>query len=263
VDALSWKCFSVGGGCSFMLTDEQCARISVVLVRARNPNNIGAVARAMHGFGFTDLRLVNDYSVGLEKARSAIDASSILAAAKEFSTVADAIADCHLVVGTTAVGKRKQEHTLYTLAEGGAFVRSRLETDRVALLFGSEKTGLSNDAMSHCNWLMTIPMHPTPGLRHASMNLGQAAAVCLYELVRHSDTTPQQAKQEPMADAESLERVTSLLEQMMAAIGYDRHRPATASPAEVRRMVRRLDLNQSDARRWIGILRRLLWKLNE
>jgi TrmH family RNA methyltransferase len=246
-----------------MLTDEQCARISVVLVRARNPNNIGAVARAMHGFGFTDLRLVNDYSVGLEKARSAIDASSILAAAKEFSTVADAIADCHLVVGTTAVGKRKQEHTLYTLAEGGAFVRSRLETDRVALLFGSEKTGLSNDAMSHCNWLMTIPMHPTPGLRHASMNLGQAAAVCLYELVRHSDTTPQQAKQEPMADAESLERVTSLLEQMMAAIGYDRHRPATASPAEVRRMVRRLDLNQSDARRWIGILRRLLWKLNE
>jgi TrmH family RNA methyltransferase len=246
-----------------MLTDEQCARISVVLVRARNPNNIGAVARAMHGFGFTDLRLVNDYSVGLEKARSAIDASSILAAAKEFSTVADAIADCHLVVGTTAVGKRKQEHTLYTLAEGGAFVRSRLEMDRVALLFGSEKTGLSNDAMSHCNWLMTIPMHPTPGLRHASMNLGQAAAVCLYELVRHSDTTPQQAKQEPMADAESLERVTSLLEQMMAAIGYDRHRPATASPAEVRRMVRRLDLNQSDARRWIGILRRLLWKLNE
>jgi TrmH family RNA methyltransferase len=246
-----------------MLTDEQCARISVVLVRARNPNNIGAVARAMHGFGFTDLRLVNDYSVGLEKARSAIDASSILATAKEFSTVADAIADCHLVVGTTAVGKRKQEHTLYTLAEGGASVRSRLETDRVALLFGSEKTGLSNDAMSHCNWLMTIPMHFTPGLRHASMNLGQAAAVCLYELVRHPDANPHPAKQEPLADAESLERVTSLLEQMMAAIGYDRHRPATADPAEVRRMVRRLDLNQSDARRWIGILRRLLWKLNE
>jgi len=244
-----------------MLTDEQCARVSVVLVRARNPNNIGAVARAMHGFGFTDLRLVNDYSVGLERARSAVDASSILATAKEFSTVADAIADCHLVVGTTAVGERKQAHPLHTLAEGGSLVRSRLETERVALLFGSEKTGLSNDAMSHCNWLMTIPMHPTPGLRHASMNLGQAAAVCLYELVRDANTL--QPKQEPMADAESLERVTSLLEQMMASIGYNRHRPATADPAEVRRMVRRLDLNQSDARRWIGILRRLLWKLSE
>ena len=246
-----------------MLTDEQCARVSVVLVRARNPNNIGAVARAMHGFGFSDLRLVNDYSVGLEKARSAIDASSILATAKEFSTVADAIADCHLVVGTTAVGERKQAHPLYTLAQGGAFMRSRLERERVALLFGSEKTGLSNDAMSHCHWLMTIPMHPTPGLRHASMNLGQAAAVCLYELVRHPDANPQQAKDGPLAEAADLERVTSLLEQMMTDIGYNRHRPATADPAEVRRMVRRLHLNQSDARRWIGILRRLLWKLSE
>jgi TrmH family RNA methyltransferase len=253
----------VGFSSKIMLTDEQCARVSVVLVRARNPNNIGAVARAMHGFGFTDLRLVNDYSVGLERARSAIDASSILATAKEFLTVADAVADCHLVVGTTAVGERKQLHPVSTLAEGGASVRSRLETERVALLFGSEKTGLSNDAMSHCHWLMTIPMHPTPGLRHASMNLGQAAAVCLYELVRHDDANPPQAQQEPMADADSLERVTSLLEQMMTSIGYDRHRPATADAAEVRRMVRRLDLNQSDARRWIGVLRRLLWKLSE
>jgi tRNA/rRNA methyltransferase len=110
---------------------------------------------------------------------------------------------------------------------------------------------------------MTIPMHLTPGLRHASMNLGQAAAVCLYELVRHPDTNPPKAKQEPMADAHDLERVTDLLEQMMTRIGYNRHRPATADPAEIRRMVRRSHLNQSDARRWIGILRRLLWKLSE
>ena len=58
-----------------MLSEEERARVCVVLVRARNPNNIGAVARAMHGFGFSDLRLVNDYSVGLETARSAVDAS--------------------------------------------------------------------------------------------------------------------------------------------------------------------------------------------
>ena len=81
-----------------MLSEEQRARVTVVLVRARNPNNIGAVARAMHGFGFSDLRLVNDYSVGFEKAKSAVDASTILAAAREFPTVADAVADCTLVV---------------------------------------------------------------------------------------------------------------------------------------------------------------------
>jgi tRNA/rRNA methyltransferase len=245
-----------------MLTEEQRARVTVVLVRARNPNNIGAVARAMHGFGFTDLRLVNEYSISLEKARSAIDASDILATAREFATVADAVADCNLIVGTTAVGERKQDHPLYTLAQAGGSICSTLETARVAVLFGSEKTGLSNDALSHCNWLMTIPMHPSPGLRHASMNLGQAAAVCLYELIRKADTSAESDMQ-PAAQAEDLERVTELLARMLASIGYARRRPAGADPTAVRRMVRRLNLNQSDARKWIGILRQLLWKINE
>jgi TrmH family RNA methyltransferase len=242
-----------------MLSEEQRARLCVVLVRARNPNNIGAVARAMHGFGFSDLRLVNEYSVGLEKARSAVDASAILAGAREFASVADAVADCNLVVGTTAVGKRKQEHPLYTLAEGGGLLRSAL-THRVALLFGSEKTGLSNEALSHCHWLMTIPMHQTPGLRHASMNLGQAAAVSLYELIRQSNA-PSLNQAQTAASAEDLERVTELLGEVLAGIGYARRRPASAERTEVRRMVRRMHLNQSDARRWIGVLRQLIWKM--
>jgi TrmH family RNA methyltransferase len=243
-----------------MLNEEQRARACVVLVRARNPNNIGAVARAMHGFGFADLRLVNDYSVGLETARSAVDASAILAQARQFASVPEAVADCSLVVGTTAVGERQHLHPLYTLPEGGALLRSALASARVALLFGSEKTGLSNDALSHCHWLMTIPMHQTPGLRHASMNLGQAAAVCLYELIRQTDTPPLNEPQ-PMATAEDLERVTELLGEVLASIGYAKRRTAGAEPTEVRRMVRRLNLNQSDARRWIGVLRQLLWKL--
>jgi TrmH family RNA methyltransferase len=245
-----------------MLSEEQRARVSVVLVRARNPNNIGAVARAMHGFGFADLRLVNDYSVALEKAKSAVDASAILAGAREFASVADAVADCSLVVGTTAVGERKQEHPLYTLAQAGTLLSSTAATARVALLFGSEKTGLSNDAMSYCNWLLTIPMHPSPGLRHASMNLGQAAAVCLYELIRQGEP-PAAGEPQPAAQAEDLERVTYLLAEMLASIGYARRRPAAADPTAVRRMVRRLHLSQPDARRWIGILRQLLWKISE
>jgi TrmH family RNA methyltransferase len=244
-----------------MISEEQLALIAVVLVRARNPNNIGAVARAMHGFGFSDLRVVNDYSVGFEKAKSAVDASAILESARQFSSVAEAVADCSLVVGTTAVGERKQEHPLYTLAQAGLLLGSAAATARVALLFGSEKTGLSNDAMSHCHWLMTIPMHPSPGLRHASMNLGQAAAVCLYEVIRHQE--PIAAESQPAAQAEDLERVTSLLGEMLTSIGYARRRPAAAAPDEVRRMVRRLHLTQSDARRWIGILRQLLWKISE
>ena len=94
------------------------------------------------------------------------------------------------------------------------------------------------------------------------MNLGQAAAVCLYELVRHEDPVAPTGSQPP-AQAEDLERVTQLLAEMLTSIGYARRRPAAADPAAVRRMVRRLNLDQSDARRWIGILRQLLWKINE
>ena len=91
-----------------MLTEEQRERVCVVLVRARNPNNIGAVARAMHGFGFADLRLVNEYSVAIDKARSAVDASAILAGAREFVNVEDAVADCTLVVAPPRWGNESR-----------------------------------------------------------------------------------------------------------------------------------------------------------
>ena len=237
---------------------EQRELVCVVLVRARNPNNIGAVARAMHGFGFTDLRIVNDYPVALERARSAVDASAILAGAREFSTVAEAVADCRLVVGTTAVGERRQEHPLVTLAEACGPMQS---AGRVAILFGSEKTGLSNEALSHCHWLMTIPMHASPGMRHASMNLGQAAAVCLYELVREG-VSPAPTREAIPALAADLERLTAVWLEVLEKIGYAHRRPAGAEPAEVRRMVVRMQLSQSDARRWIGVLRQVLWTIN-
>ena len=165
---------------------EELDRVVVVLVRARNPNNIGAVARAMHDFGFRHLRVVNEYAVPFETARSAVDASEVLAEATAFGSVADAVADCTLVVGTTAVGERALQHPLRALPDGAEMIRKELGTEggRVALLFGSEKTGLSNDELSHCHWLLTIPMEQHEEVRHPSMNLGQAVAVCLYELVR-------------------------------------------------------------------------------
>jgi len=101
-------------------------RIVVVLVRARNPNNIGAVARAMHDFGFSTLRVVNDYAVPFETARSAVDASAVIARAATFATVAEAVADCTLVVGTTAVGARDLQHELVVLAEGARRIRAEV-----------------------------------------------------------------------------------------------------------------------------------------
>jgi tRNA/rRNA methyltransferase len=238
-------------------------RVVVVLVRARNPNNIGAVARAMHDFGFHHLRIVNDYAVPFHSARSAVDASDVLAAAMEIPTVAEAVADCTLVLGTTAVGDRQLDHPLHELPQAGLVIRAELDRpeSRVALLFGSEKTGLSNDELSHCNALMTIPMHRREGARHASMNLGQAAAVCLFELVR-STANPLPASP-AQSSAGDLERLTALLLQTLEASGYSKRHPANCEQSLIRRLVRRMSIEPQDAPVWMGILRQILWKINK
>src|SRR5271154_2601688 len=199
-------------------------QVVVVLVRARNPNNIGAVARAMHDFGFRHLRIVNEYAVPFEMARSAVDASAVLAGAAVFAGVAEAVADCTLVVGTTAVGERALQHPVYALAEAGDKIGAELIGEgRVALLFGSEKTGLSNDELSYCHWLLTIPMQEHEEVRHPSMNLGQAVAVCLYELVRGDSIVAGGAG--VAANAGEVARLTVLLIEMLEKTGYAKRHP--------------------------------------
>src|SRR5262249_51364186 len=130
--------------------------LTVVLVSTRNPLNIGASARAMANFGFSDLRVVNPYDVAFREARSAVVAAPLLAAAREFQSVADAVADCTLVVGTTSLGHRGLQHPLRRLEYGAREIRRILPTAKVALLFGSEKFGLSNEELAHCHWLIRI-----------------------------------------------------------------------------------------------------------
>ena len=168
-----------------------------MLVRARNPQNIGASARAMHDLGFRHLRIVNEFPIPFQAAKAAVDASTVLEAAQEFSTVAEAVADCTLVFGTTAVGDRVLEHPLEILSEATQRIHATLTAQpeaRVALLFGSEKTGLSNDELSHCHALLTIPMNRLAE-GHLSMNLGQAVAVCLYAISQATnDSVPHSSR---------------------------------------------------------------------
>ena len=239
-------------------------RVAVVLVRARNPNNIGAVARAMHDFGFRHLRLVNEYGVPFETARSAVDASAVLAGAEVFTNVAAAVADCTLVVGTTAVGERALQHPLYELPDAvekiGREAALGPHRGRVALLFGSEKTGLSNEELSHCHWLLTIPMQEQEDLRHPSMNLGQAVAVCLYEITRSREVQAE-GGEAAAAEAGEIERLTLLLAEVLEETGYVKRHPSHCDEAQVRRLVLRLGLSASDAPVWMGILRQVLWKV--
>jgi len=231
--------------------------LRVVLVSTRNPLNIGAAARAMTNFGARSLRLVNPFDPAFREARSAVGAARLLSRAKEYTTVAEAVADCTLVVGTTAVRERDLQHTLRRLEYGARLIRKQLTSGRVALLFGSEKRGLSNSDLSHCHWLLRIPTDD----ENISMNLGQAVAICLYELIRDSKTARPDDKLK-RAKAVELERITTKLLEAMRSSGYLNRRPIADVEERVRRLVRRANLPADDTTAWLGILRQIVWKLD-
>ena len=211
----------------------------------------------MSNFGFSRLRVVNPYESAFREARSAVGASGLLAKAEEHDTVASAVGDCSLVVGTTAVRHRHLHHAVRQLEDGARLIRRRFCTGRVALLFGSEKFGLSNDDLSHCHWLMRIPTCE----ENISMNLGQAVAVCLYELIRGSKA-PHALEKPPAAAAAEIERISEVLTEAMRESGFLDRRVVGDSEQRIRRLVRRLHLPQQDAIMWLGIFRQIVWKLH-
>jgi TrmH family RNA methyltransferase len=231
------------------------SQLRVVLVRSRNPLNIGAAARAMSNFGFQNLRLVTPWEPSFLGARSAVGASQVLLNAEVYGSVAEAVADCGLVVGTSAVGERELHHPLRALQQGAELIRRQLTTAPVAVLFGSEKFGLSNEDLSHCHWLMRIPTRD----EHISMNLGQAVAVCLYELARGAANDFETSEQRA-ASAEEVERISQVLFEALCVSGYVQAPGEDIALEKLRRLVRRLNPEQNDAVVLLGMMRQILWK---
>jgi TrmH family RNA methyltransferase len=238
-----------------LLPPDQSDRVRVVLVATRNPLNIGAAARAMSNFGFERLRVVRPFDEAFREARSAVGAPNLLKNAEVFSTVAEAVADCSLVVGTSAVGTRQIEIPVHPLEAAGPMIRARLAAERVGLLFGSEKRGLSNDDLSYCNWLLRIPTRA----EHISMNLGQAVAVCLYELIRTTENahTEQAANAVEAASGAELDRLTHALLEALTASGYIKPGTEGATEEKTRKLVRRLQLNSLDAETMTGMFAKI------
>jgi len=232
--------------------------LRVVLVSPRNPLNIGAAARAISNFGIGELRLVNPYDVAFREARSAVNAGWVLEQALEFADVAAAVADCSLVVGTTALGPRELAHPMHRLEAGGRLLRKHLAAAPAALLFGSEKFGLGNDDLAHCHWLMRIPTRE----EHGSMNLGQAVAVCLYELIRSSAAVKAAPGVRQRASAEEEERLSERLFEALLASGYVPERTRASSLRKTRHLLRRMDLVSKAAEVLHGMLRQIVWKLS-
>jgi TrmH family RNA methyltransferase len=230
-----------------------------VLVSTRNPLNIGASARAMANFGFERLRAVAPYDVAFREARSAVGAAPLLARAEECASLGEAVGDCRLVVGTTSVGHRELQHPIRRLEYGARQIRRALTAGPVALVFGSEKFGLSNDDLSHCHWLMRIP---TVG-QDLSMNLGQAVALCLYELARNPKAAAARPGEIHRATSAEAEKITTQLLEVLRQSGYINPRTAASTEEKVRRLIRRLDISGKDVPVLLGMLRQILWKVSD
>ncbi len=211
----------------------------------------------MSNFGFFNLRLVKPYDVAFREAVSGVGAGHVMESAQVHSTLAEALEGVSLVVGATGIGHRQFNHPLYRLERGGRMLKRHLAAAPAALLFGSEKFGLSNDDLSHCHYLVHIPTRT----EHDSMNLGQGRGAVPYELAR----APVAARQLPgaaeLAPAEDVERFTQVLMKMLEESGYSDFESGPSTLEKTRRLVRRLSLRGGDVNLWIGILRQALWRM--
>ena len=128
---------------------------------------------------------------------------------------------------------------------------------RVALVFGPEKHGLTRDDLSYCHALIEIPTDP----RQPSMNLGQAVAVCLYELSRQIVPSSPGAEVGPDSNSGTLDRLAGLIEETMVAAGYSPRAMRPANRHDLRLLLRRLAPSSLDTRRMLGLFRRVLYRL--
>ncbi len=245
----------------FLLTPAQRDRITVVLVRPRNPLNMGAVARAMANFGFSHLTVVAPWEPHWREAKSAVEAKDLLRNATVCATLPEALATSTFVLGTGTLIHRKPDQPAVPLPALAPQVNRVLTYDgRIALVLGPEKHGLTRDDLSFCHILVEIPTDA----RQPSMNLGQAAAVCLYELASRCGSAPALDTPAPTsaAPSETLDRLGDLIEQTMAASGYSPRAMQPANRHDLRVLLRRLAPTPLDARRMMGLFRRILFRLN-
>jgi tRNA/rRNA methyltransferase len=229
----------------------------------------------MANFGLCHLTVVAPWAPTWRQARSAIGAPDVLTNARETATLAEAVAASSLVIGTGCLTYRKPELPVLPLPLLAPRIAQELDRGcRISLVFGSEKHGLTREDLSWCHLLTVIPTHPC----QPSMNLGQAAAVCLYELAARQypadddhriesielDKSSATVDSNPlMAPAVSghLDILAGLIEEAMLASGYS---PLSMQPAnryDLRLLLRRLAPNAGDTRRMLGLFRRILWRL--
>jgi tRNA/rRNA methyltransferase len=255
----------------------------------------------MANFGFRDLVLVDPYAPVWKEARSAVGAEEIIERAQAVQTLIEAVGDASVVLGTTSGSRRNLDRELILLDELAKWLRKSRSTasdvwsspkltsspgirapkpksrrspgtsntmdqrpaGKAALLFGSEKTGLSNEYLSHCNGVVRIPTASSC----PSMNLGQAVAVCCYELARAGIVSNAQPAARlhlsASANLQSLEHIFARAERVLQEVGYLKPKSREATLVKLRRLMIELRLTNSDAKILGGVLAQIEWKLKQ
>lgn len=226
--------------------------IAIVLVGTTHPGNIGSAARAMKTMGLSDLRLVAPSQYPDETATArASGARDVLEGARVFSSLAEAVADRDFVVGTTA---RERHHQWPVVDPREASERLAGDRPRGALVFGRERTGLTNEEVDRCRCLVRIPANPD----YSSLNLGAAVQVMAYELRMTALSPPERAPQPPPefppATVDELEGFYGHLERVLNETGF----LDPDNPRHLMRRLRRLFEKAGPDRNEVNILRGIL-----
>ena len=229
-------------------------RIRIVLVETSHPGNIGAAARAMKTMGLTRLVLVNPgefpHPDAAARASAAVD---LLEQAQVVPDLDTALAGCVLVAGTSARRRGIGPPELMPRECAAKLVGAAAERD-VALVFGRERTGLTNEELDRCHLLVTIPANP----EYASLNLASAVQVLAYELLLARGATAAAAESEvPLATADEMERLYEHLEQAALETGF----LDPENPKHLMRRLRRLFNRAQPDQNELNILRGLLTAL--
>lgn len=224
----------------------------IVLVDTKHPGNIGASARAMKNMGLHELRLVRPKVFPHEEATArASGADDILQNARVFERLEDAIADCGLVVGTSS----RQRHLPWDIVEPrecAAMIARDARAGHVAVVFGSERYGLTNQELARCHMLVTIPTSAD----YSSLNIAMAVQVVAYEiwLATRPGAPAPLPREVPLATAEEMTRLYAHIEEVLDQIGFHDRTGGGHLMARIRRLFNRAQLDQNEMNILRGIL---------
>ena len=233
--------------------------IRIVLCRPIYGGNIGSVCRVMANMGLSDLALVAPAEIDWNEAsKMACAAQAILESRKTSETIAQAAADCVLVVGATARMGLYRQHAA-TPREAAPPILASAGNGKVALVFGPEDNGLDNIELAACNRLIQIPS----SAKYRSLNLSHAVMICAYELFIATGTFEPLGEKSTEATAKMKEHMFTMWEQTLLEIGFMEPDKAHHMMLGLRRIFSRGQLTEDDVRILMGIARQTLWSAEQ